>query len=657
MTEIENASREYHAIGLSVIPIDSYKKPVGKWKHKQYQLVSPNGEFKDCYGIGFICGSISGNVEVVDIDVKYDLTGTLLQDYTALVKSFYPDLLERVTVQKTMNNGYHFIYKCEEIEGNKKLAQRYSTDDEKLAKPNDKIKVLIETRGEGGYLAMAPTPKYKVVRGALTNIPTITKEERRTLLDCALTFNQVFETSYIKSEQKKIYTQNISPFEDFNERGDVLALLQEHGWKRTGGGGAKNLMLRPGGEGKWSADYDSERRIFYVFTTSSEFESNKGHNASQVLATLKFNGDYSEAAKWLLQNGYGEKTEYKQRSKTERTPKINLEDEDFSFVATDKDTDEYITQLRNGTFKMGLKTHIPALDDHWRFKPANLVIINGHDNVGKSVLLWYFSVLSALFHGWKWIIFSSENKTGGVKRKLIEFYRCKSIKDYTEFELKQASDWVAAHFKIIKNNDSYTYKDMLDIGRKVNGREQHDGFLIDPYNSLWSDAAPGDNHNYDYRAVSEMRLFIEQTKCGIYLNCHAVTEALRRKYPKESEYYGYPMPPDKADTEGGGKWSNKADDFLTIHRLVQHPNEWMNTEIHVKKIKEMETGGKHTYFDSPVKLRMIRGGVGFEDMNGNNPVLKYWGDILPPEPKLIQPNRIADVKEDDFLNRDGDVPY
>jgi hypothetical protein len=107
-----------------------------------------------------------------------------------------------------------------------------------------------------------------------------------------------------------------------------------------------------------------------------------------------------------------------------------------------------------------------------------------------------------------------------------------------------------------------------------------------------------------------MRSFCKKNNLAIYLNCHAVTEALRKVH-KDGPYAGYLMAPNKADTEGGGKFSNRADDFLTIHRHTQHPSDFNITEIHVRKIKETETGGRPTLKDDPVKFKMERGIYGF----------------------------------------------
>ena len=66
-----------------------------------------------------------------------------------------------------------------------------------------------------------------------------------------------------------------------------------------------------------------------------------------------------------------------------------------------------------------------------------------------------------------------------------------------------------------------------------------------------------------------------------------------------------------ADVEGGGKWGNRADDVITIHRYTQHQHEWNISQLHVRKVKEVETGGKPTPIDSPICLKMLPGNAGF----------------------------------------------
>ena len=102
--------------GLSVIPIDDKKVPIGSWKKNMTEMIRPNGNFNSAYGVGIVCGAISGNIEVIDIDSKYDLTGNLFDKYKQLIHSVNPDILNKLTVQKTVSGGYHFIYKCSRSE-------------------------------------------------------------------------------------------------------------------------------------------------------------------------------------------------------------------------------------------------------------------------------------------------------------------------------------------------------------------------------------------------------------------------------------------------------------------------------------------------------------------------------------------------------------
>ena len=444
---------QYIAWNLSVIPVDKDNSPIGVWKEAQKTYFNPKSQYgfnqPQFYGIGIVAGEVSGNLEIIDVDCKYDLTGTLFDDYKKLVFDVDPNLLKKLVVEKTRNKGYHLIYKCEKVEGNKKLANRPSTDEEKKIK-KEKEKVLIETRGAGGFFAVAPSPGYEIIYGSLDKIQTITIEERAVLFNCARTFNQIVESIIEPTKKQKTktdYTGFKSPFEDFNDRGDILEYLLQEGWTETGKHGKSIMLLRPGGEKKWSADYHTEMKLFYVFTQSTEFEEGKAYNHSQVLAIMKFNKDYSATSKFLLDKGFGER----RNGNNYEVPKIKIAS-DCLFLADKKEMDDYLKSLRDGTFKMGMKTNIPELDEYFRFKEANLIVVNGMDNTGKSSIIWYIGVLSAIFYEWKWAILSAENKIGGIKRKLIEFYLCQHIKEMSEGDFKKASQWVDEHFFIISNN-------------------------------------------------------------------------------------------------------------------------------------------------------------------------------------------------------------
>jgi len=199
--------------------------------------------------------------------------------------------------------------------------------------------------------------------------------------------------------------------------------------------------------------------------------------------------------------------------------------------------------------------------------------------------------------------------------------------------------------------DVMTCEQILLIAVKIQAKEHHNGFIIDPYNALDLDIEHTklSSHEFHYKVTSQLRAFCKKNDVSIYLNTHAVTEALRKVH-KDGDYAGFPMAPNKADTEGGGKFSNRADDFITVHRYVSHPTDFMITEIHVRKIKETETGGRPTQRDNPFRMRMEPGGCGFRDVHtGYTPLKdKVYTQPLPPIMRLVEPKEFDTNDEAPF---------
>lgn len=330
---------------------------------------------------------------------------------------------------------------------------------------------------------------------------------------------------------------------------------------------------------------------------------------------------------------------------------INVNDNDFSFLADEHDVKKYLSEWRLGTFQKGLTTGMESLDRFFLFKRGNFNVYNGFDNVGKSTTLWYLCLLSSLFHGWRWIIYSAENRNGSVIKRLIEFYCGEKINLLKESQYENAYNFIKSKFTIINNEQMYNFKDVLTITEKLKMQGNYDGLLLDPYNALKIDLADNSKlstHEYHYEAASEMQMFAKKNDICVYLNCHVVTGAMRLK-----------TPPMKADTEGGGKFANKADDFVTIHRETQDPQNWMCTQLHVRKIKEIETGGGYTPLEEPFIIKMNVNSCGFSDLNGFDPIVKWKNINNKPlearyEEPTITPNEtflndiITDNNEDPF---------
>jgi putative DNA primase/helicase len=197
-SDLLKTATRYRDLGFSLFRIrtNGTKAPaLRRWKHLQYRLPTDDelkawfGQSKR-YGIAIIGGAISGNLEMLD----FDEIG-LYETWRALCcEQGLAELLPRLVVVRTPSGGYHCYYRCTEpVPGNHPLARRKLSD--------DKIVVLAETRGEGGYTLAPGSPlechkerkPYELVQGDFDRLPVFTRSERDALARLVEVFNEYVE--------------------------------------------------------------------------------------------------------------------------------------------------------------------------------------------------------------------------------------------------------------------------------------------------------------------------------------------------------------------------------------------------------------------------------------------------------------------------------
>ena len=159
-------------------------------------------------------------------------------------------------------------------------------------------------------------------------------------------FNETFEfrklEGYWNDPTKEAHTppppkgqirrlEALSPFDDYNMRGDVISLLQSHGWTIEGDKGDEITLTRAGKKSGVSGGYRKQDKLFYVFTDATEFEASKAYNPAQVFAVLECGNDMKKARTQLLNNGYGEENSYYHDSNLES----DKAKESFNFYTDD----------------------------------------------------------------------------------------------------------------------------------------------------------------------------------------------------------------------------------------------------------------------------------------------------------------------------------
>lgn len=318
--------------GMSLIPVrdkkdatHEAKTPYAGWTVYQTHQITKEDlwgqmEHYDSTAVAIICGAVSGNLECIDIDVKYQL-GIDAEVFNA-IKEFYPHLYPRLRVHRSPSGGYHILYRCtEKISGNQKLAGRMETQEEanksgRRPSADGSIKIkpvnFLETRGEGGYFLAPPALGYSVVNSV--PIPVLSPAERESLLMICRNFTQIIPEVKVVRQTKAMDTQyEVNPFQDFDNRCDPIQVAESCGWKLDSQSDKFIRFTRPGKQRGTSMSFITRIRKFYAFTISTSLDERKCYSPSNFIADQMFNGDKKAVYKWLVDNGYGSYTKFAQQ--------------------------------------------------------------------------------------------------------------------------------------------------------------------------------------------------------------------------------------------------------------------------------------------------------------------------------------------------------
>lgn len=93
-----------------------------------------------------------------------------------------------------------------------------------------------------------------------------------------------------------------SPIWDrYNQCPAFEMVLFKYGWEIHRKDQTKTYFTRPGKSRGVSAEFDQSKGVFYVFTSSTEFEAGKGYTPFAVYAILEHGGNFKEATKAVNQ--------------------------------------------------------------------------------------------------------------------------------------------------------------------------------------------------------------------------------------------------------------------------------------------------------------------------------------------------------------------
>ena len=319
------AYRKYTANGFSCLPTNENKEPpLGvSWLNS----FSENS-FKDTHGIGLKCGIHSNGLECIDFDNHFGDAPEVIKEYLSNkdVSEIYKKY--KLPIESTVRGGFHLLFRSDNCGANKKLARKVL---------DGKPTAFIETKGNNGYFVASPSPGYDVIRNDIFVVAKISNEDRDILIREAEAMNEyVEENKYVAST----HVGDDRPGDIYNETleaiSEMKSLLRLEGWTDSG-----QKWTRPGKKTGTSATLGRVApNVFYVFTANGHpFEQDKAYKPFQVLALLKFNGDFTETAKSLVP----ERTEPVSQLKKKEEP-ISISDIDKILGDSSIDTDKQISE-------------------------------------------------------------------------------------------------------------------------------------------------------------------------------------------------------------------------------------------------------------------------------------------------------------------------
>ncbi|MFC8155841.1 bifunctional DNA primase/polymerase [Streptomyces cinereoruber] len=337
--DLRATAAELYDAGLCVLPIkaDGSKAPaVRSWTPYKVERSTP-AEHDDWFragrpgGIAVVYGAVSGGVEMLEFEGLAVREGVLTEVTEIMDGSGLGEVWDTIRTgwaTESPSGGVHYRVRVDgtPAQPNTKLAQRLAREDEyspeerqRVAeKPGARIlRVLIETRGEGGYGLVEPSGgpvhasgrPYVRLAGGPATIPTISADDMDAVRAVCRMVDALPKPETPKSAPKASAPMpggGVRPGEDFEARADWADILQGLFRPLTTRGSTTYWGWADGTRGvKATTGHASDADRLFVFTTSSDFQAEVPYSKFGAYALLHHGGDYKAAATELRRQGYG----------------------------------------------------------------------------------------------------------------------------------------------------------------------------------------------------------------------------------------------------------------------------------------------------------------------------------------------------------------
>ncbi len=311
--EIVEVARKATADGISVVPVreDGSKRPdLVSWREYQNRLPTRDvlREWFSAYertGVGWITGAISGGLECIDFDSL-----EAFEEYRSLAEALKLEPVIRVLAgyHEYTPKGAHLYFRSDACEHNQKLAR------------GEDGAARIETRGEGGFVVVAPSYGGVHPSGQPYTAPNpfeqgtivvLTADEREAVLSLARSLDNGPRGSVEPATPDSTVRagESTRPGDLFVARASWAQVLEPAGWRFIRRFNGQEYWRRPNAktDGIDATTNYADSGLLYVFSTSAvPFEPERGYNLFSAYALLNHGGNYQSAARDLASQGYSE---------------------------------------------------------------------------------------------------------------------------------------------------------------------------------------------------------------------------------------------------------------------------------------------------------------------------------------------------------------
>ena len=294
---------------FSIVALGENKRPIGKWSEFQHTKITTfelSNKFKNnaVQSIGIITGF--EDLEVIDVDLKVFSTTTEKEDfwneYVSTLRDVIYDFDNKFVLYKTKTGGYHILYKSKRVQGNTKIAALKGHKE-----------AVIESRGTGGFVYAYPD--NKVTERTYFDIDYITDEDREILWNVSMSYNYIEpQQEKIKPKTKKEFDEGgLTPWDDFNNQYSCLDVVCPDDFFVVPKGIKKRhtFIKRHGGTSAHSGSVFHDNGCMYLFSTGTNYPHKTLITPYHAYTIKNHNGDFSESAKDLYSQGFGDRVKAK----------------------------------------------------------------------------------------------------------------------------------------------------------------------------------------------------------------------------------------------------------------------------------------------------------------------------------------------------------